>query len=121
MLTYEVKVNKLQNPTGKLLGFAEVILDGWMVVKNFKIFQGSNGLFVGAPSHLGKDKEGKDTYFPDVSFLEEKNEDEKAGPRERELYNKILEAFSTPKRGESAKAQDKDLKKDPMRNKPRWT
>lgn len=121
MLNYEVKVFKLPNPAGKLLGFADVIIDGWMTVKGFKVFNGSNGLFVGAPSHLGKDKEGKETYFPDVVFSEEKNEDERSGPREQELYTKILEAFNSGKRAEAAKAQNTEAKKDPMRTKPRWT
>lgn len=38
---------------------------------NFSIMQGQNGLFVSLPSHKGKDKDGKDKWYPDV-FIEDK-------------------------------------------------
>lgn len=58
----DVKVNLLKNPS-KVKAFASITLSGELVISNYKVLEGNNGLFVGNPSE--KREEGyKDTVFP---------------------------------------------------------
>ena len=45
----EVNVKPIE-PRGKMIGVADVRFGGGVVVEDFKLFNGENGLFVGAPS-----------------------------------------------------------------------
>ena len=58
----EVKVNILSTPS-KVKAFASVTLSGELVINNFKVIEGSKGLFVSNPSEKRGD-EFKDTVFP---------------------------------------------------------
>ncbi|MBD3296860.1 MAG: hypothetical protein GF392_05775 [Candidatus Omnitrophica bacterium] len=46
----EVRVFPAESRDGKLKAFATMTFDNWFVVRNLKIIQGSNGLFVAMPS-----------------------------------------------------------------------
>ena len=43
-------------------------------MKNFKLIEGANGLFVGAPSQKGTDKEGNEKWYDMVWIPKELNE-----------------------------------------------
>ncbi len=46
----DVRLDLLDNPRGKLQAFCSLTIDDKFVVKNFKIIEGNNGLFVAMPS-----------------------------------------------------------------------
>ena len=66
---------------GKLKAFAALKVGGALIIKGFKIFDGSNGLFVSMPSRPDKDGKWVDTLTP-------LNEEVK-----REIEGLVLEAY----------------------------
>lgn len=104
-MNYSVKVFPLQNPTGKLVAFASVLIDDVFEVKGFKIFEGAKGPFVKSPSKSSgkKDDKGNDIYYDDVSFHEEKAEGEFMGPVQKEVFDQILAEY---KNGSATKRSD---------------
>jgi DNA-binding cell septation regulator SpoVG len=71
MFSYSFKIRKL-NTQSKLKAFVSIVIDDVMEVDGFKIIDGSNGLFVSAPSHKGtvmEDGVKVEKYFDDVRFL----------------------------------------------------
>jgi stage V sporulation protein G len=51
----EVRVFPVESRDGKLKAFATMTFDDWFVVRNVKIIQGNNGLFVAMPSRKAVD------------------------------------------------------------------
>jgi len=115
MFSYTVRVFTLKNPKSKLVGFASLLIDDVIQVEGFKIFDGSQGLFVKPPSHEGKNKEGERTYFDDVKFVEDgkfidyKDTESRAAICRNEIYKSIIEAYnedsSDTSRASAAKSQ----------------
>lgn len=69
-MTIETNV-RLTKDTGKLKGFAKVILDGKITIEDFKIVENEGILFVGMPSKKNdKAKTGwsQTIYFNDADF-----------------------------------------------------
>lgn len=50
MKVTEVKINKIQNPKGKVLAFASVTFDDVLTLNDCKVVDGKDGLFVGLPT-----------------------------------------------------------------------
>jgi DNA-binding cell septation regulator SpoVG len=65
---------KLENG-GKVKGFMTIVTSEGFEMKNFKLIEGINGLFVGAPSQKGTDKEGNEKWFDIVWVPKELNEE----------------------------------------------
>ena len=53
---------------GNMKAFLDIKFDDMMIVKGWKIMDGQNGRWLAAPSRKGKDKEGVEKWFPDVTF-----------------------------------------------------
>ncbi len=51
----EVRIFPSESKDGKLKAFATMTFDDWFVVRNVKIIQGNNGLFVAMPSRKAMD------------------------------------------------------------------
>ena len=51
----EVRIFPTESKDGKLKAFATMTFDDWFVVRNVKIIQGNNGLFVAMPSRKAVD------------------------------------------------------------------
>ncbi len=51
----EVRIFPSESKDGKLKAFATMTFDDWFVVRNVKIIQGNNGLFVAMPSRKAVD------------------------------------------------------------------
>jgi stage V sporulation protein G len=51
----EVRVFPTESKDGKLKAFATMTFDDWFVVRNVKVIQGNNGLFVAMPSRKAVD------------------------------------------------------------------
>ena len=45
----EVRVKLLENQPDKLRGFASITIDDFVVIRDLKIIEGSNGLFIAMP------------------------------------------------------------------------
>ena len=64
---------KLDNG-GKVKGFLTIVTSEGFEMKNFKLIEGANGMFVGAPSQKGTDKEGNEKWYDMVWIPKELNE-----------------------------------------------
>ncbi len=51
----EVRIFPTESKDGKLKAFATMTFDDWFVVRNVKVIQGNNGLFVAMPSRKAVD------------------------------------------------------------------
>ncbi|MFQ5952324.1 MAG: SpoVG family protein [Candidatus Omnitrophota bacterium] len=51
----EVRIFPVESRDGKLKAFATMTFDDWFVVRNVKVIQGNNGLFVAMPSRKAVD------------------------------------------------------------------
>ena len=140
MFNYSVKVFKIQNPKSKLVGFASLLIEDVIQVDGFKIFDGSNGIFVKVPSHEGKNKEGERAWYDDVKFIAEdgkpvdfKDKESTAALCRDEIFKSIVEAYNsagsssqqsssntTTTRGDAARAQSQDGNKNQGGRRPLW-
>ena len=86
----KVIINKVD--AGNLKAFASVNFDDELVVKNVKVVDGKNGLFVSFPSEQGKDGKYYDTVYPltkesreyiEEIVLDEYNKEDKKTSRKR--------------------------------------
>lgn len=133
MFNYSVKVFRIQNPKSKLVGFASLLIEDVIQVDGFKIFNGTNGIFVKVPSHEGKNKEGERAWYDDVKFIAEdgkpvdfKDKESTAALCRDEIFKSIVEAYNanggnastsnsnnsttTTTRSDAARAQSQDTK-----------
>ncbi len=62
----EVRINRLKNGNGgKLAAFASVTFDDVLVVRDFRVLNGEEGVFVAFPQRQNeKEKKYYDTVFP---------------------------------------------------------
>jgi len=51
-------------PSDQLKAFANIVFDDAFIIKNIKIIEGKNGLFVAMPSQKGKNGEYRDIAHP---------------------------------------------------------
>lgn len=80
----EVKVYPVSdNP--KLKAYATIIFDGCFVVRDLKIIDGTNGLFVAMPSKKKKDGSYRDTAHPLNNETRDRIENAVLGEYEREV------------------------------------
>ena len=65
------RVFKNENKDGKILAHASICIDEKLVINNFTIFNGKNGMFVSFPSQKGRDGEYRNiAYSLDNEFKE---------------------------------------------------
>ena len=55
MKVTEVRISKLENPSGSLRAFASVTLDDMVAIHGIRVVEGSNGMFLGFPDRKRKD------------------------------------------------------------------
>ena len=58
------RMNKLDNNNGKMLAFFDIETDDEIIIKGFKLINGTNGFFISSPDDKGKD--GK--YYESVTL-----------------------------------------------------
>lgn len=101
MFSYSVKVYPIKSPKTKLLGFASLIIEDIIQIDGFKIFQGPNDIFVKAPSHEGKSRDGEREWYDDVKFLNGgkpigfKDKESDAALCRDEIFRSIAQAFTS--------------------------
>lgn len=66
MVSSNIEVKRLHklDGDGKLKGFADVAIEGLILIKGLRIVDGKNGLFVGMPREQGKDGQWYQTVLP---------------------------------------------------------
>lgn len=77
-MNYSTEIYTIKNPTGSLRAYGSLVIEinstTTMKIKGFKIFEGKNGLFAKPPQTKGKDKEGNDTWYDDIQFVDSTDE-----------------------------------------------
>lgn len=59
-----IKVRKVEKEDSNLKAFVNIIIDDALAVKDLRIIDGNNGLFVAMPNRKNKDGEYRDTVHP---------------------------------------------------------
>jgi hypothetical protein len=96
MLSLAAKPHVLPTPIKSLLGFCDLIIDDVIIISDFKVFEGKNGLFIKNPSKKTnqKDEQGNDKYLDTVRFLDAKeNEKDWHTPLQKEAYEVMITEF----------------------------
>lgn len=71
----EVQIKKIAKENSRMRGIATVILDNEFAVRDIRIIEGTNGLFIAMPSRKKADGEYKDTAHPITKEARKKFED----------------------------------------------
>lgn len=77
----DVRINSLTPGEGNVKAIASVNLDDCFAVKNIRVIEGKNGLFVSMPSYKGADGEYHDLCFPTTPEMR------------KQLNNAVSEAY----------------------------
>ena len=85
-----VKVHKTEREGSRMKGYATVTLDDCFVVRNIRIIEGDEKLFIAMPSRKTPNGEFKDIAHPINAETREK------------IQKAILEAYEAPETEESA-------------------
>ncbi len=89
----------------KLKAYVTITFDSCFVVRDLKIIQGTNGLFVAMPSRKSKDGSFKDTAHPLNSETRRRIEDEILG-RYQEILSQRREMNSVAETARPEEAED---------------
>lgn len=65
----DVRINSLTPGEGNVKAIASANLDDCFAVRNIRVMEGKNGLFVSMPSQKGQDGEYHDICFPTTAEL----------------------------------------------------
>lgn len=82
----DIKINRFKKVDlneSKVKAFVDLIFGGSVIVKNFKLVEGSKGLFVAMPTEKGKD----DQYYSSVIVMDEETR-ERINTLVKDVYNK---------------------------------
>ena len=60
----DVRINRVNNGEGKVRAFVSITFDNAFVVRDIKVIEGQNGLFVAMPSRKTPDGEYRDIAHP---------------------------------------------------------
>lgn len=105
-MRYEVNVSRLENPSGNIRGFVNVVFNNCFKVSNIAVVEGKAGnVFVSMPRYATSrgDEDYKDVCNPITKEFRE------------ELYGVILDTYDTLNPGEHTKANvRKEEKKEPL-------
>ena len=84
------KVHILPESNKPTLAFVDLLINDDQIIHGVRVVDnGKNGCFVSLPQKLGKDKEGKDTWFDQVRF---KNKESKSA-----ISEVVLKAYEDKK------------------------
>jgi len=105
-MRYEVNVSRLENPSGNIRGFVNVVFNRCFKVSNIAVVEGKEeNIFISMPRYATSrgDEDYKDVCNPITKEFRE------------ELYSTILDAFDSLEPGEHTKVSvAKDEKKEPL-------
>lgn len=122
-LKFTAKINRLQNPKGALRAFAQLIINDVIVINGFRVLEGSNGSWASPPQTKGSKPDpetGKDQYFDDVRFLEEKEEGKFRGPVAEEALAAIMSAYNAENATSGGDGRPEPTNNRPKSGSARW-
>ena len=90
MFSYTIKTYPVKNPKSKIVAYASLVIENVFEVTGFKIFNGSNGLFVKPPQHKGRNKDGEDEWYDDARFIGEQSKEVR-----EEIFTAMVQAYNT--------------------------
>lgn len=96
MFNYTIKTYPVKNPNSKIVAYASLVIENVFEVTGFKIFSGSNGLFVKPPQHKGKNKDGEDEWYDDARFIGDQSKEIR-----EEVYLSIVDNYNQSVRNSS--------------------
>jgi DNA-binding cell septation regulator SpoVG len=103
MFSYDFSFSPLPNSTGSMVAYADLIIEGTLKIKGFKIMKGQNNeLWVAAPSEKSNkvDDSGKAVYYPTIWWVDAKaSDDAKRTAVETEVYAEMVKAFEASQKG----------------------
>lgn len=100
----DVRVVRLNSPKSKIVGFATITFNDVLVVEDWKIINGANGLFVTGPS---KKVEGEENSYRDTVKLVSKDANAAMQRAVIAAYEKVDGSSSKPAAKPAAKASGK--------------
>jgi stage V sporulation protein G len=74
-VSVSAKVYPIKNPMGNVLANAAVNIDGIMAIRNIRVMNGQNGLFIGLPREKDGAGQFKDVAYPIIPGLRAKIND----------------------------------------------
>jgi len=96
-LTFTAKVNRISNPRGSLRAFATLIVNDVVAINGFRVLEGSKGTWAAPPQKKGSKPDpetGKDIYYDEVRFLENKEEGQFRGPVAEQALAAIMAEYN---------------------------
>ena len=123
-MNYTAEIYTIKNPSNSLRAYASLVIEvnntTQMKIKGFKVFEGVNGLFVKPPQTKGKDKEGGDTWYDDVQFVDTTKEN----TFREEMYQTIISEYSKKAgsnyKNDAASSQSSYSNQTKQKTKPLW-
>lgn len=89
-MNFTAKVFKLESASGSLKGFAKVTIDGTITTDGWKIFEGTNGLFVTPPSVK---RNGDEAKWDNTIFFEDYDAEAKSSATKSAIEAVVLAAY----------------------------
>ena len=124
-MNYTAEIYTIKNPSNSLRAYASLVIEinntTQMKIKGFKVFEGKNGLFAKPPQTKGKDKEGSDTWYDDIQFVDTTEEN----TFREEIYRTIVNEYSKKAgssygKSEAASSQSGYSNQSKQKTKPLW-
>lgn len=93
-MNYTAEIYKIRNPSNSLRAYGSLVIEvndtTKMKIKGFKIFEGRNGLFAKPPQSKGRNKEGEETWFDDIQFIDTSESNE----FKEEIYQTFVKEYT---------------------------
>ena len=122
-MNYTTEIYKLRNPSNSLRAYGSLVIEindtTKMKIKGFKIFEGRNGLFAKPPQTKGKNKEGEDTWFDDIQFVDTSE----SNNFRDEVYDTFIKDYTRANNSDartSAANSQSSYSESKNNNKPLW-
>jgi len=100
-MNYTTEIFTIKNPRNSLRAYGSLVIEvntsTKLKIKGFKIFDGTNGLFCKPPQTKSTDREGNDTWYDDVQFVDESEDN----TFKTEVYSTFVKDYSKRTSGAS--------------------
>lgn len=106
-LITDVKIIPIRNSTTKTVAFANVTIAGHLVLKDMRIVEGREGLFVAMPQKKVTDRDGKENYYDIYNPITKEGRED--------LTKAVLEAYEREVNGsrrDSGRSSSRDDRDD---------
>ncbi len=124
-MNYTTEIYKVRNPSNSLRAYGSLVIEvndtTKMKIKGFKIFEGRNGLFAKPPQSKGRNKEGEETWFDDIQFIDTSESNEFREEVYQTFVKEYTRANNTDARTNAASSQSNYSETNSKNNnKPLW-